>query len=59
MFNNYISQRPRIYAGREIEFRLLVTVAKFIIKSSLLLHYRSIKSFQPGTIAETCTTAHC
>ena len=48
----------RIYAGLELEFLSAGTVAKFIIKSSLLLLSLN-KVFQPRTTDEIRTTAHC
>ena len=50
-------QRSRIYAGLELEFILPGTVAKFIIKSSLLSLSLN-KVFSAWTAAERCTTAH-
>jgi len=51
------AQRSRIYVGLELEFRLLETVAKFIIKSSSIVLLLN-KVFSAGTTAETCTTAY-
>lgn len=48
----------RLAAVGEMEFLLPGTVAKFIIKSSLLLLSFN-KVFSARTTAETCTTAHC
>ncbi|HUZ59127.1 MAG TPA: hypothetical protein VMU83_10120 [Hanamia sp.] len=45
----YGTQRPRIYAGLELEFLSAGTVAKFIIKSSLLLLLLNIV-FLPRTL---------
>ncbi len=48
----------RLCAGRVIEFLLPGTVAKFINKCSLLLLQLN-NVFSAGTMAETCTNAHC
>ncbi len=51
-------QRLRLCAGGVLEFLLPGTVAKFIIKSSLLLLSLN-KDFSARTMAEICTNAHC
>ena len=51
-------QRPRIYAGMELEFLSAGTVAKFIIKSSRLLLSLN-RVFSAETTDEIYSTAHC
>ena len=52
------AQRPRIYAGMELEFPSAGTVAKFIIKSSLLF-LSFIRVFSAETTDEIYSNAHC
>ena len=51
-------QRPRIYAGMELEFLSAGTVVKFIIKSLCLL-LSLISVFSAETTDEIYSTAHC
>jgi len=51
-------QRPRIYAGMELEFLSAGTVAKFIINSSLLLLLLN-SDLSAETTDEIYSTAHC
>ncbi len=54
----HCKQRQRIYAGMELEFQSDETVAKFIIKTSLLL-LSLIRVFSAETTDEMDSTVHC